>query len=62
MTEGSQDTHPDELRSDLDVLIEMARDVDHSEEATKRHLDALKTKLDTFVHKNRAQSGGESAG
>jgi hypothetical protein len=58
MAEGSHDTHPDELRSDLDVLIEMAKDVEHDEEVIHRHLTSLKTKLDNFVHKQRTHSSG----
>jgi hypothetical protein len=61
MAEASKDTHPDELRSDLDVLIEMAKDVEHDERAIRGHLESLKTKLDKFVHKQRTHSGGGSA-
>jgi hypothetical protein len=61
MAEASQDTHPDELRSDLDLLIEMAKDVEHDEQAIHRHLESLKTKLDKFIHKEVTQSGGGSA-
>jgi hypothetical protein len=61
MAEASQDTHPNELRSDLDLLIEMAKDVEHDEQAIHRHLASLKTKLDTFVHKRGAKSGGGTA-
>ncbi len=60
MAEGSQDTHPDELRSDLDLLIEMAKDVEHDQQAINRHLESLKTKLDGFVHRKASQSGGGS--
>jgi hypothetical protein len=61
MAEASKDTNPDELRSDLDVLIEMAKDVEHDEQAIRRHLESLKTKLDKFIHKGRPHSGGGSA-
>jgi hypothetical protein len=61
MAEASQDTHPDELRSDLDLLIEMAKDAKHDEEAVLRHLESLKTKLDKFIHKKGTHSGGGSA-
>ena len=61
MAEASQDTNPDELRSDLDLLIEMAKDVEHDEQAIHRHLESLKTKLDTFIHKRGTHSGGGSA-
>jgi hypothetical protein len=60
VAEASKDTHPDELRSDLDLLIEMAKDVEHDERAIRRHLESLKTKLDNFVHKGRAHSGGSA--
>ena len=62
MADASQDTHPDELRSDLDVLIKMAKDAQHDEEAVHRHLESLKTKLEKFIHKQRTHSGGPSAG
>jgi hypothetical protein len=58
MAEGSKDTHPDELRSDLDLLIEMAKDVEHDEQAIRRHLESLKTKLDSFIHRRGTHSGG----
>ncbi len=61
MAEASRDTHPDEIRSDLDVLIEMAKDVEHDEQAVHRHLESLKTKLDKFIHEKRPHSGGGSA-
>jgi hypothetical protein len=61
MAEASQDPHPDELRSDLDLLIEMAKEVEHDEQAIHRHLESLKTKLDRFVHRKGTQSGGGSA-
>jgi hypothetical protein len=51
MAEASQDTNPDELRSDLDLLIEMAKDVEHDEQAIRRHLESLKTKLDKLIRK-----------
>jgi hypothetical protein len=61
MADASQDTHPDEIQSDLDLLIEMAKDVEHDEQAIHRHLESLKTKLDNFVHKHTAGSGSGSA-
>jgi uncharacterized protein (UPF0305 family) len=61
MAEASQDTHPDELRSDLDLLIEMAKDAKHDEQAVLRHLESLKTKLDTFIHKKETHPGGGPA-
>ena len=57
MAEAPQDHHPDELRSDLDVLIEMAKDAKQDQQAIHRHLESLKTKLDTFIHKRGTHSG-----
>jgi len=63
MAESSGDTHhPDELRSDLDVLIEMSHRLDRDEEVVHRHLDSLKKKLDSFVHHSTSKSGGGTAG
>jgi hypothetical protein len=61
MAEASRDTHPDEIRSDLDVLIEMANGVEHDEQAIHRELESLKTKLDKFVHDRRTHSGGSAS-
>jgi hypothetical protein len=61
MAEASRDTHPDEIRSDLDVLIEMAKGVEHDEQAIHRQLESLKTKLDKFVHEKRTHSGGSAS-
>ncbi len=61
MAEASRDTHPDEIRSDLDVLIEMAKYVDRDEQAVHRQLESLKSKLDKFIHEKRSHSGGGSA-
>ncbi len=61
MAEASKDHHPDELRSDLDLLIEMAKNVEHDKQAIHRHLESLKAKLDRFVHKRATGSGGGSA-
>ncbi len=61
MAEASKDTNPDELRSDLDVLIEMAKDVEHDERVIRQHAESLKAKLDRFIHKRGAHSGGASA-
>jgi hypothetical protein len=62
MADTSQDTHPDELRSDLDLMIDMAKDAKQDEQAIQRHLQSLKAKLDKFVHQRRTHSGGDSAG
>lgn len=61
MAEDSKDTHPDELRSDLDLLVEMANDLKKNGQFIDRHLESLKTKLDNFVHHKRAEAGGGSA-
>jgi hypothetical protein len=57
MAEASKDPHPDELRSDLDVLIEMVKDAKQDQQVIHRHFDALSAKLHTFVHKHGTQSG-----
>ena len=56
-----QKTHPEELQSDLDLLIEMAREPRQDEEAIRRHLESLKGKLDKFMHERRSHAGGDSA-
>jgi hypothetical protein len=60
MAEASKDPHPDELRSDLDLLIEMVRDAKQDQQTIHRHFDSLTTKLHTFVHKRGTQSGAAS--
>jgi len=62
MAEASHDPHhPDELRSDLDLLIEMSNDLKKNEQFIDRHLESLKSKLDGFVHHKRAHSGAGSS-
>jgi hypothetical protein len=61
MADASQDTHPDELRSDLDLLVEMVKDGRQDQQAIHRHLESLKTKLDKFIHRKGTASGGDSA-
>jgi predicted nucleotidyltransferase len=61
MTEGSQRPHPHELQSDLDLLVEMAKEPRHDAEAIHRHLESLKTKLDKFVHETTHHGGGDSS-
>jgi hypothetical protein len=59
MAEGSQDPHPDELYSDLDMLIDASRAADRDMEKVHRLLESLKAKLDKFVHHStRSHSGG----
>jgi len=61
MAEASQDTHPEELQSDLDLLVEMVKDGKQDEQAIHRHLESLKTKLDKFIHKKGTDSGGSAS-
>jgi hypothetical protein len=58
MAEGSQDPHPDELYSDLDMLVEASKAADRDVEKLHRLLESLKAKLDKFVHSTRSHSGG----
>jgi hypothetical protein len=62
MAEAPQDTHPDELRSDLDLLVAMVEDARQDQQVIHRHLESLKAKLDTFIHRKGSASGGGSAG
>jgi hypothetical protein len=62
MTDTPENPHPDELQSDLDLLIEMVKDARHDEQAIRRHLESLKSKLDRFIHTRRGRSEGGSAG
>ncbi len=61
MADASQDTHPHELQSDLDLLVGMVTDAKHDEQAVLRQLESLKAKLDGFVHEKGTSSGGGSA-
>jgi hypothetical protein len=61
MAQAPQDTHPDELRSDLDVLIEMSKYLDRDEQLIHRHLESLKAKLDKFVHKKGTHPEGSAS-
>jgi hypothetical protein len=54
-------THPDDLQSDLTLLVEMTREPKRDEEAIRRHLESLKSKLDKFIHESRSHSGDGSA-
>jgi hypothetical protein len=62
MAEGSQDPHPDELYSDLDMLVDASKRADRDVEKLHQMLESLKAKLDKFVHSSRSHSGGGSAG
>ena len=61
MAEASQDTHPDELRSDLDLLIAMVKDAKQDRQVIHRHVESMKTKLDKFIHKTGTEAGGGAA-
>jgi hypothetical protein len=52
MTEAPQNPHPDELRSDLDLLIEMVNDAKHDGEVIHRHFESLTEKLHSFIHQH----------
>jgi hypothetical protein len=54
MADDSPNTHPDDLQSDLDLLVDMAQDAKHDEQAVRRQLESLKTKLENFIHERRA--------
>jgi hypothetical protein len=56
MAEGSENKHPQELYSDLDVLVEMVNDAKQDEQVIHRHLESLKAKLDRYIHKEGAHS------
>jgi hypothetical protein len=60
MPDPSQKTHPDELQSDLDLLIEMTREPKRDGQAIHRHLQSLKAKLDDFVHERVHADHGAS--
>jgi hypothetical protein len=61
MTEGPQVPHPNELYSDLDVLIDASKRADHDVEKLHEMLESFKKKLDKFVHSSRRHSGGGQA-
>jgi hypothetical protein len=63
MAEGSQDTHhpEEEIRSDLDLLIDMAKDAQQDERTIERHWESLKAKVETLVHSRGARSGGSAS-
>ena len=61
MADAPQKPHPNELQSDLDLLIEMAKEPRRDEQAIRRHLESLKTKLDKFIHRGGTHSEGDSS-
>lgn len=56
MADDSHGTHPHDLQSDLDLLVEMTKEPRKDEEAIQRHLASLKAKLDKFVHQRTTHS------
>jgi hypothetical protein len=60
MSETSDKTHPHELQSDLDLLVEMVKDQRKDAQAIHRHLESLKSKLDKFIHDHGVHSGGSA--
>ncbi len=61
MSDAAQQTHPEELQSDLDLLVEMAREPKRDAEAIHRHLESLKAKLDKFIHERGVHHDGGAA-
>ena len=62
MAEGSQDPHPNELYSDLDMLIDASKSADRDVEKVHQLVESLEAKLDKFAHSMRSHSGGGPAG
>jgi predicted nucleotidyltransferase len=58
MPDSAQKTHPEELQSDLDLLVEMAKEPKRDAEAIHRHLESLKSKLDKFLHERGVHVDG----
>jgi predicted nucleotidyltransferase len=61
MPDAPQQTHPEDLQSDLDLLVEMTREPKRDAQAIHRHLESLKSKLDKFIHERGIHSDGGSA-
>jgi hypothetical protein len=61
MPDSAQKTHPEELQSDLDLLVEMAREPGRDAAAIHRHLESLKSKLDKFIHERGGHHDGGAA-
>lgn len=55
-------TQPEELQSDLTLLIEMAKEPRRDAEAIHRHLESLKSKLDAFLHERGIHAHGGADG
>jgi hypothetical protein len=56
MADDSQKTHPDELQSDLTLLIEMSKDLKKDQQAIERVAESLKAKVDNFIQERRTHS------
>lgn len=54
-------TRPEELQSDLDLLVEMAREPKRDAAAIRRHVESLKSKLDKFIHERGIHHDGGAA-
>ncbi len=61
MPDSAEKTHPEELQSDLDLLVEMAREPKRDAAAIHRHLESLKSKLDKFIHERGVHHDGGAA-
>jgi hypothetical protein len=61
MPDSAHKTHPDDLQSDLDLLVDMVKDQRRDAEAVRRHLESLKAKLDKFVHEHGHHHGADAA-
>ena len=62
MPEPAEKTHPKELQSDLDLLVEMTREPKRDAHAIVAHAEALKAKLDRFLHERGIHAHDDSAG
>jgi hypothetical protein len=62
MSDSAQKTHPEELQSDLDLLVEMAKEPQRDAAALRRHVQSLKGKLDKFIHERGVHPDGGATG
>jgi hypothetical protein len=61
MSDGPEKPRPHELQSDLDLLIEMAKEPRQDAQAIHRGLESLKSKLDKFIHEKSSHADGGSS-
>lgn len=61
MADESHEARSHDLQSDLDLLVEMAKEPREDEQAIQRHLASLKAKLDKFVHERGSRSGSSES-